>query len=176
MGEQVRDDLMTGKADGVFGFVNTIIAAATPLGVPAHALRFIEYADLLPDLYGNGLMVSRKLMAESPEAVAALVGGLNQGLRDTVQDIDAAMAALSRAAPDIDVAVQRRRLEGTLAIEMSHPEGARIGIGDIDDDRMDRGIAQLARSCAWPSAPKAQAMFSRQFLPPLAERVRTLST
>jgi NitT/TauT family transport system substrate-binding protein len=175
MGQQVRDALMTGAVDGVFGFVNTIIAAATPLGVDARSLHFIEYADELADLYGNGLMVSRRLLREAPLAVRALVLGLSQGVRDTVADIDAAMAALSRAAPTIDVAVQRRRLLGTMQMEMSHPEGARIGIGDVDDDRLGRGLGQAARSCGWPSTPKADQVFSRAFLPPLHDRVRTLA-
>lgn len=175
MGQQVRDLMFAGRADGVFGFVNTIIAASTPLGVDKAALRFIEYSRWLPDLYGNGLMVSRRLLAESRGAVQALVHGLNRGVREAVQDLDAAMAALQRAAPSIDVAVQRRRLEGTLAIEMAHPEGARIGIGDVDDARLARGIAQLARSCGWPGVPDTRALFTREFLPPLEQRVRSLA-
>jgi NitT/TauT family transport system substrate-binding protein len=175
MGEQVRDALMTGRVDGVFGFVNTVIAAAAPLGVDAGALRFIEYADWLPDLYGNGLMVSRSLLAAAPGMVRALVHGLNQGLRETLQDIDAGMAALAQFAPTIDVAVQRRRLLGTLAVEMAHPEGARIGLGDVDDARLARGVAQLAASCGWARAPGAAELFTREFLPPLHERVRSLA-
>lgn len=175
MGEQVRDALLTGQADGVFGFVNTIIAAAAPLGVPASALRFIEYADLLPDLYGNGLMVSHKLRTQAPEAVRALVHALARGVRETVQDPDAAMAALQRAAPSINLPVQHTRLLGTLASEMAHPEGAHIGIGDVDDTRLQRGVAQMARSCGWPRVPEATALFTREFLPPLEERVRSLA-
>lgn len=175
MGEQVRDALMAGVVDGVFGFVNTVIAAATPLGVDPAALRFIEYADYLPDLYGNGLMVSRRLLAQAPAMVQALVYGLNQGVCETVRDPEAAMAALRRAEPGIDVAVQRRRLLGTLAVEMAHPEGAQIGIGDVDDARLQRGVAQLARSCIWPGAPGAGELFTREFLPPVHERARSLA-
>lgn len=175
MGEQVRDALMTGEVDGVFGFVNTIIAAATPLGVDPAALRFIEYSHWLPDLYGNGLMVSRRLLAESEATVHALVHGLNRGVRETVQDIDAGIAALQRAAPTIDASVQRRRLVGTLEVEMAHPEGDQIGIGDVDDLRLQRGLDQLARSCGWPETPQGKAVFSRKFLPPVQERVRTLA-
>ena len=172
MGQQVRDLLLGGQVDGVFGFVNTIIAASTPLGVDAGALRFIEYAQWLPDLYGNGLMVSPRLLAGSPQAVQALVHGFNRGVRDTLHDIDAAMAALARAAPAVDVAVQRRRLVGTLGSEMAHPEGARIGLGDVDSARLQRGISQLARSCDWPRVPSADQVFTRAFLPPLPERTR----
>ena len=172
MGEQVRDVLMQGGAEGVFGFVNTVIAAAAPLGVPASALRFIEYLHWLPDLYGNGLMVSRRLLAESPDAVRALVHGLHRGVQDTLQDVGAGMAALQRAAPGINLPVQRRRLEGTIAIEMAHPEAAQIGIGDVDSARLQRGLDQLARSCGWPRAPRADEVFTSAFLPPLQARTR----
>ena len=175
MGEQVRDALLTGQVDGVFGFVNTIIAAVAPLGVDPASLRFIEYSDLLPDLYGNGLMVSRALLAQAPATVQALVQGLNQGVHETLQDIDAGMAALARAVPAINLATQGRRLLGTIAMEMAHPEGARIGIGDVDDARLERGVAQLARSCGWPRAPTAGELFTREFLPALHERVRSLA-
>ena len=122
----------------------------------------------------DGLMVTRRLLDQSPEAVRALVEGLNQGVYDTVADIDAGMAALARAAPGVNVAVQRRRLQGTLDIEMAHPEGARIGIGDVDDARLQRGIAHMARTLGWASAPSAAEVFRRDFLPPLEERVRSL--
>ncbi len=174
MGEQVRDLLMTGACDGVFGFVNTIIAASTPLGVDSAQLRFLEYADLLPDLYGNGLMVAREVVVRAPEAVRALVHGLNAGVRDTVADIDAAMAALQRAAPSIDLPVQRRRLLGTLRAEMAHPELTRIGLGDVDDARLSRGLVLLARSAHWARVPAAGEVFDRRFLPPLGERVRSV--
>ena len=36
-----------------------------------------------------------------------------------------------------------RRLQGTLAIEMAHPEGKRIGIGDMDDARLRGTYATL---------------------------------
>lgn len=170
MGEQVRDLLLGGEADGVFGFVNTILAASTPLGVEASALRFIEYVQWLPDLYGNGLMVSRRLLTESPGVVRALVHGLNRGVCETLQDLEAGMAALQRAAPGINLPVQRRRLEGTIAKEMAHPETLRIGLGAVDAERLQRGIDQVARSCGWPRSPRADELFTPAFLPALPER------
>ncbi len=154
LGEQVRDLLLTGQVDGVFGFVNTIIAALAPLGIdPDRMLRFVNFIDVVPDLYSNTLMVSRPLVVREPETVRALVHGVNRGLVDTLADLDAGIAAVARAQPRIDRAVQRRRLLGTLRAEMAHRKPARIGIGDVDDDRLARAIALLARSCGLPRAP-----------------------
>ncbi|HUU36251.1 MAG TPA: ABC transporter substrate-binding protein, partial [Vicinamibacterales bacterium] len=46
-------DMLAGKSAGVFGFVNTIIAAVAPAGIDGRArLRFLEYRHHTPDLYG----------------------------------------------------------------------------------------------------------------------------
>lgn len=175
LGAQVRDLLLTGQVDGVFGFVNTIIAAVAPLGISTDALRFLLFADHLPDLYANCLMVSRDMVQQAPDAVRGLVHALNRGLADTVADPQAGMDALLRLAPGIDRAVQHRRLMGTLVAEMAHPEGGRIGIGDVDDARLARGLALLAASGGWPRVPLPGEVFTRAFLPPLAQRVTTLA-
>jgi NitT/TauT family transport system substrate-binding protein len=175
LGDQVRDQLLGGLVDGVFGFVNTILAAVEPLGVDPARLRFIEFADHLPDLYSNSLIVSRALLERAPEQVRGLVLALNRGLVDTLQNPDAGIEALARAAPQIDRAVQRRRLLRTLASEMAHAEGARLGIGDVDDARLARALALLSRVGRWPRTPAPEEVFTRAFLPPLQERVRTLA-
>lgn len=171
LGAQVRDLLLPGQVDGVFGYVNTIVAAMAPFGLDPAAVRFLRFSDLLPDLYSHCVMVTRQLLDEHPQAVRGLVHGVHRGLVDTVQDIDAAMAALARAAPSLDIPVQRRRLLGTLREEMGHPEGAVLGIGDVDDARLARSLAALAQACGWPRVPELAALFTREFLPPLAQRV-----
>lgn len=176
MGQAVVDMLRGGGADGVFGFVNTIIAAAAPLGVDGRkALRFLNWADHLPDMYGNTLFVTRALLQRDPQAVRGMVRAINRGLAETVQDPDAAIAALLRHAPGSDRAVNLTRLKGTLASEMAHPEGARIGIGDMDDGRLSRLIAQLVQVKRLPRTPPVREVFDRSFLPPLAQRVRSLA-
>jgi NitT/TauT family transport system substrate-binding protein len=53
---------------------------------------------------------------------------------------------------------------------MAHPEGRTIGVGDADDARLTRSIAQLSKAKALPTTPPVRAVFRRDFLPPLAER------
>ncbi len=176
MGQAVVDMLRGDGAAGVFGFVNTIIAAAAPLGVDGRkALRFLNWSDVLPDMYGNTLFVTRGLLQRDPPAVRGLVRAVNRGLADTVQDPHAAIASLLRQAPGSDRGVNLTRLQGTLAMEMAHPEGARIGIGDMDDERLSRLIAQIVRVKKLPRTPDVREVFDRAFLPPAAQRVRSLA-
>ena len=172
----LRQMLGAARWDGMFGFVNTLRAAAIEAGIDSDAqLRFLEFRHHVPDLYGAALMVSRGLAANEPDVVAGLTRAINRGVRDTVADIDAAIDAVARRDPNIDRAANRARLAGTLALEMSHPEGARLGIGDLDDARLDRAIDLIVRAKQHPQRPLVETIFTRRFLPPLRERVRTLA-
>ncbi len=161
-------------ADGVFGFVNTIIAAVAPLGIRPQDLRFIDYADHLPEMYGNTLFVTRELHRDHPDIVRGMVRAFNRGLADTARDPDAAIDALQKRART-NREVDRTRLLGTLRSEMSHPEGARIGIGDMDDARLGLLIDRVVRTRGLPRRPAVAEVFDRRFLPASAERIRSLA-
>lgn len=175
MGEQVADMLAGRGADAVFGFVNTIVASAAPLGIDGHrSLRFLNFADHLPDMYGNALFATRELYRDAPATLRDLVPALNRALADTVAEPDAAIDALLRRSPGADRAINRTRLLGTLRGEMAHPEGARLGIGDMDDGRLARLIALIVETKRLPRRPAVREVFDRTFLPPDGERIRSL--
>ena len=50
------------------------------------------------------------------------------------------------------------------------PEVDKLGLGDVDDARLARSIDIVAEGYQLPSKPKPENVFSRQFLPSLAER------
>jgi NitT/TauT family transport system substrate-binding protein len=94
---------------------------------------------------------------------------------DVVADVDAAIDAVARRDPAIDRIANRARLAGTLALEMAHPEGARLGIGDVDDARLARAIDLIVAAKRLPRRPAVDEIFTRRFLPPLEARVRSLA-
>ncbi len=162
--------------DGLFGFVNTLRAAAIEAGIdPAKALRFLEFRHLVPDLYGAALMVSRRLAMQSPALVRGLVRAVNRGVIDVAADIDAGIEAVARRDPSIDRTTNRARLAGTLGLEMSHPEGAVLGIGDLDEARLSRSIDLIVSAKGHPRRPSSEEIFIRDFLPPVTERLRSLA-
>ena len=120
-------------------------------------------------------MVTRELAAQNPDQVRGLVWAINEGLKAAIADPDAAVAAVKRREPNLDVKANRQRLTGTLGLEMSHPDGGRHGIGDVDDDRLE-GVAEIiAAGKKLPRVPAPAEVFDRGFLPPLAERVTSLA-
>jgi len=167
--------LMQGQVDGVFGYVNTIRFSAKLLGVdPDKQIRFINYGDYGMDLYSNAIIVSKKLAKDNPAALRGLLAAINHGLEDTLKDPDAAVAAVAKREPLIKIPVERERLDATLKDEMSHPEIAKIGVGNVDIDRLKRSIDILVEADGLPRTPTVGEIFTPDFLPPTSELPKKL--
>jgi NitT/TauT family transport system substrate-binding protein len=167
--------LMQGQIDGAFGFVNTIRFSAKLIGVdPDKQIRFIKYGDYGMDLYSNAIIVSKKLVKDNPAAVHGLVAAINRGIEDALKDPDAAVAAVAKREPLIKVAIERERLDATLQDEMSHPEIATIGLGNVDPARLKRSIDILVEALNLPRTPSVDEVFTPAFLPPASELPKKL--
>jgi NitT/TauT family transport system substrate-binding protein len=167
--------LMQGQIDGAFGFVNTIRFSAKLIGVdPDKQIRFIKYGDYGMDLYSNAIIVSKKLVKDNPAAVHSLVAAINHGIEDALKDPDAAVAAVAKREPLIKVAIERERLDATLQDEMSHPEIATIGLGNVDPARLKRSIDILVEALNLPRTPSVDEVFTLAFLPPAGELPKKL--
>ena len=157
--------------DGLFGYVSTITSALAAEGRDAaKLLRWLRYADHAPDLYGSGLMVSRKLAEAEPGLVKALLAAISMGLRDAIADPEAAMDAVLEFNPAANRAAERLRWLATLANEMGHHDGMRLGYGNVDPGRFARGVALHAASLGLARIPGVEEIFTPAFLPPLADR------
>jgi len=171
LAEQVRQMSLGDASDGVFGFANTIIASLEGAGLNlAGSIRFLDYAQWLPDLYGNALVASRHLVEREPEVLRALVDAVARGFAAAVADPDRGVEAVRRVAPAIDLRIETKRWRGTIAREMAHPEGAILGLGDAHPARLAQGIAQLAEALSLPRRPGAAEVFTPDFLPPIEAR------
>jgi NitT/TauT family transport system substrate-binding protein len=163
--------LLKGHVEGSAVFSVTSYMNLVAQGVdPDKDIRWFHYADHGVDLYGNGVVVSRQLLKDKPQAVAGLVRAINKAVRDTVADPDAAIAALMKREPLLNAALEKRRLLYTLRTVMLTPEVAAAGLGDVNDARMARAVGQVKEAFELASAPAAGEVFDRRFLPALAER------
>jgi NitT/TauT family transport system substrate-binding protein len=167
--------LMKKQVDGVFGYVNTIRFSAKLIGVdPAKQIRFINYGDYGMDLYSNSIIVSRKLAQEHPEAVKGLIAAINQGLKDTLKDPDAAIDAVAKREPLIKKPIERERLDATLQDEMNSPEIAKIGLGNVEMARLKKSIEILVDAQKLPRTPSVDEIYTAKFMPPTSELPKTL--
>ena len=159
--------LMQGQVDGAFGYVNTIRFSAKLSGIdPDKQIRFISYGDFGMDLYSNGIIFSRKLVAEKPEVVRGFLRALNRAVIDSLKDPKMAVAAVLKREPLLNPKVELERFEATLKDEMNHPEIAKIGLGNVDPDRLKKSIDILVEADQLPRTPTVDEIFTSAFLPP----------
>jgi NitT/TauT family transport system substrate-binding protein len=161
--------LMQGQVDGVFGYVNTIRFSAKLMGVDEKQLRYINFGDYGMDLYSNGIIVSKKLVHDNPQAVRGLVRAINKGVIDTIKDPDGAVASVAKREALIKIPVERERLDATLREEMNHPEIAKIGLGNVDIARLKKSIGILVDAYGLPRTPSVEEIFTPAFVPPLED-------
>ena len=166
--------VLAGEADGLFGFVNTLASAAIEAGIDPGRLRHFEWRTHVPDICGAAIIASQSLITESPDAVRGFVRAVNRAVADVIVDPDAGIAAVARRDPSIDIAANKARLMGTLAMEMNHPDSGILGLGDVQPMRLARAIALIAAAKGLPSTPSPNRIFTRAFLPPEAERIHSV--
>ena len=167
--------LKSGQVDGVFGYVNTIRFSAKLSGMdPDTDIRFINYGDYGMDLYSNGLMVPKAMVAENPEMVRGMVTAINQGVKDTLADPEAAIDALLLREPLINKEVELERLIATLEDEMNHPELVDTGLGGINPERFRTSIDIVVDANGLSRTPDLEEIFTDAFLPEPDKRIRSL--
>jgi NitT/TauT family transport system substrate-binding protein len=176
MAPNLREQMLQrGQVDAVFGYINTIWFSAKLAGIdPEKQLRFINYGDHGLDLYSNTILFSRSFVKDNPKAVRGFLKAVNRAINDTVANPEAAMDYVMKQEPLLKRDVEKERLIATLKAEMNHPEIAKIGLGDVDDERLRRSIALAVEGGALPRTPAPGEVFDRSFLPPRAERASKL--
>lgn len=163
--------MIRGDIDGAFVFTITswfnLIANRQD---PAADFNWFQFEDYGMDLYSNGMMVSRKMLAENPEAVSGLVRAVNRATLEIAQDQDIAVEAIMAFDNLVDPELERARLEFALTNLMNAPETSEIGMGDLVDERLTRSIAIVAEGYGLERLPEASEIFDRSFLPPADTR------
>ena len=172
MAPNLREQMLkSGQVDGIFGFINTIWFSAKLVGLdPEKDLRFIHYSSHGMDLYSNAVLFSRAFAKENPKAVQGFVKALNRAIVDVLANPEMGMDAVMKREPLLKRELEKERLVATLKEEMSHPEIAKIGLGDVDPDRLKRAISLVVEANGLPRLPAPDEVFDRSFLPPRAER------
>ncbi|UFS75409.1 ABC transporter substrate-binding protein [Tardiphaga sp. 37S4] len=137
---------------------------------PEKDYRWFSFGEFGLDLYSNGVMVSQKLLASNPKAVAGLVRAINKANIAVAKDQNAGMASVVAFDNLVDVPVEKRRLQYSFDKLMVSPEMKEIGVGDIKDDRMTRAIGMVVEGYDLKRTPTPKEVFSREFLPARGDR------
>jgi len=139
-------------------------------GVKREDLSVLKVSDIGVRIYGNGLMVSNKMIAENPKAVAAFVRALNRSFRESLADPAASVKALKARDPLVDEKVEQERFTLLMPAILT-PRTRTSGIGGIDKATLEKQIEYVNASVHMKTVPAADALFNSSFLPPQAERM-----
>src|SRR6201999_3859955 len=101
---------------------------------PDRDFTWFSFGEYGMNLYSNGGMVSRTLIASNPQALAGLVRAINKGLVAVAKDQNAGMKAAVNFDNLINVDVEKRRLQYSFDKLIVSPEMKEIGVGDVKDD------------------------------------------
>lgn len=163
--------LIKGDIDGALVFnITSYFNLVLNRQDPDKDFNWFSFGDYGLDLYSNGMMVSKKLLASNPKAVAGLVRAVNKAVIAVAKDQNAGMKATVAFDNMINAEVEKRRLQFSYDKLIVSPEMKEIGVGDVKDDRMARAIGIVVEGYQLARAPTPAEVFSREFLPPRKER------
>ncbi|AOO84233.1 ABC transporter substrate-binding protein [Bosea vaviloviae] len=163
--------LIKGDIDGALVFnITSYFNLVLNRQDPDKDFNWLMFGDYGLDLYSNGLMVSQKLIKDNPKAVAGLVRATNKAMIEIAGDQGLGMKGVVNFDNLVDEKVEKRRLQYSFSELIVSPEMKEIGIGDTKDERMARAIGIIVEGYQLARTPAPSEIFSRQFLPPKAER------
>lgn len=168
---RVRETLLfRGDLDAIAGFDSSIWFNLKAMGVKQEDVVFMRYADQGLDLYGNALMVSRRMLETNPEVVRAFVRATALGWRDALANPAEAIEAVAKRDPLINKAIEIEKLQWLLKNQVRSPLSDREGLGAVNIARMERQIETVSTVFGLPSKPAVTAIYDARFVPPAADR------
>jgi NitT/TauT family transport system substrate-binding protein len=139
-------------------------------GVKPDDLVVLKITDLGVHIYGNGVLVSSKLINENPKLVAGFVRAFNRAFRETLADPEAAIKALKTREPLVDEKIELSRL--LLMKPSMQTERSKVnGLGGIESSILEQQINDVSSVFGLKTTPTVDMVFNSSFLPPKSERL-----
>lgn len=171
IGFPVREPMLAdGKVDAITGFSFSMHFNLMQRGLKAEDIVTMLMADHGLVLYGNAIMVNPDYAKANPKVVAGFVRATIKGIIDTIKDPDSAIKSVMKRNETGDEKVELARLKMSLRDNFVTPEVKENGIGGVDMARLAKSIDQIALTYEFKNRPKAEDIFTSEFLPPAAER------
>ncbi len=170
MQPQVREPMLVrGEIDFTAAWVMTAVPSLTGLGVKRDDINVMMLRDHGLDLYANAVFTTPAFARQHPDAVRGFVKATVQSWQNAATDPDAAIAALKRAEPLSDPAVEIVRLKAALEFVVT-PGVRQTGIGHVDAARLAKHIDIVTDGFQLPRKLAPEMVFDSRFLPAAAER------
>lgn len=147
------------RVDAVGQFVvgKNLLEAATK-----EPVKFITYAEYLPEIGGNVLMARTKMIEEQPEVVEKMTKALMRGLEYSIDHPDETGEILAKVAPEQNPKVAATEVK--VMTPYVRPEGFDGTLGTVDQKRLQAEIDMLVDAGAMKSPHKAKDLHAPGFV------------
>jgi len=171
IGFPVREPMLAdGKVDAITGFSFSMHYNLLAKGLKPADIKTMLMADHGLVLYGNAIMVNPDYAKANPKVVAGFVRATIKGVLDTIKDPESAIKSVMKRNDTGNEKIELDRLKMSLRDNFVTPWVKANGFGDVDMNRLAKSIDQIALTYDFKNRPKAQDIFTSQYLPPAAER------
>lgn len=162
--------LLKGDVQAILGFDSTMYFGLVKQGIKPADIKFLYYADAGMNMYGNGIIASKKMLETKPVIVKGFVAAAAKGWHDAVANPAAAIAALKKQAPLVDEKLEMEKLQWLIKNQITTAESTADGMGGIRVERLDKSVTVLSKAFDLPGKPTGADVFTSAYLPPQASR------
>jgi NitT/TauT family transport system substrate-binding protein len=171
VGFPVREPMLAdGKVDAITGFSFSMYFNLLQKGLKPDDIKTILMADHGLVLYGNAIMVNPDYAKANPKVVAGFVRATIKGVLDTIRDPDGAIKSVMKRNDTGDEKIELERLKMSLRDNFVTPWVKQNGFGGVDMARLAKSLDQIALTYEFKARPKAEDIFTGEYLPPAADR------
>jgi NitT/TauT family transport system substrate-binding protein len=168
---KIRDTmLIKGEVDAVVGFDYTSIFNLIEAGLKLEDITLLYFADFGFDFWGNSLIVNPAVLESNPDLVKRVAVAVARSWSAAAKNRAAAISAVTKRDGLLKADTERARMDWVLDRLVLTPNVRQNGIGNMDAQRMERGINVLKEGFQLASAPSLEQIYDSRFLPPAADR------
>jgi NitT/TauT family transport system substrate-binding protein len=162
--------LIKGEVDAVVGFDYTSIFNLIEAGLKLEDITLLYFADFGFDFWGNSLIVNPAVLENNPDLVKRVAVAVARSWSAAAKNRAAAISAVTKRDGLLKADTERARMDWVLDRLVLTPNVRQNGIGNMDAQRLERGINVLKEGFQLASAPTMEQIYDNRFLPPAADR------
>jgi len=168
---KLRDTmLIKGEVDAVVGFDYTIIFNLMEAGLKLEDITLLYFADFGFNFWGNSLIANPAVVEKNPELVRRVALAVARSWAAASKDRAAAISAVTKRDGLLKAETERARMDWVLDKLVLTPNVRQNGIGNMNQERMERGINVIKEGFQLTTAPTMEQIYDGRFLPPAADR------
>jgi NitT/TauT family transport system substrate-binding protein len=168
---KLRDTmLLAGKVDAVIAFDYTAIFNLIDNGVKMDDISLLYFSDLGFNFFGNSLIVNKDYAQRNPDVVRRMAIAVARSWVAASKNRDAAIAAVMKREKLLNAKTELARMNWVIDKLIRSNNVRKNGIGNIDDDRVNKAVALIKEGFNLPTMPLASSFIDKRFIPSFEDR------